>query len=59
MTVTTWLSPNDWRMGIADGRDVLIVAGGIGLAPLRPVVLTAMDQRARLLRGLTRPGRRP
>jgi anaerobic sulfite reductase subunit B len=37
----------DWRLSIADGRDVLIVAGGIGLAPLRPVVLTALDQRAR------------
>lgn len=37
----------DWGLGIADGRDVLIVAGGIGLAPLRPVVLAALDQRAR------------
>ena len=37
----------DWQLSIADGRDVLIVAGGIGLAPLRPVVLTALDQRAR------------
>jgi anaerobic sulfite reductase subunit B len=37
----------DWRLSIADGRDVLIVAGGIGLAPLRPVVLAALDQRAR------------
>jgi anaerobic sulfite reductase subunit B len=37
----------DWGMSIADGRDMLIVAGGIGLAPLRPVVLTALDQRAR------------
>jgi len=37
----------DWGLSIADGRDVLIVAGGIGLAPLRPVVLAALDQRAR------------
>ena len=37
----------DWGLSIADGRDVLIVAGGIGLAPLRPVVLTALGQRAR------------
>jgi anaerobic sulfite reductase subunit B len=37
----------DWQVNIADGRDMLIVAGGIGLAPLRPVVLTALDQRAR------------
>jgi NAD(P)H-flavin reductase len=37
----------DWQLSVADGRDALIVAGGIGLAPLRPVVLTALDQRAR------------
>ena len=37
----------DWGLSIADGRDVVIVAGGIGLAPLRPVVLAALDQRAR------------
>jgi len=37
----------DWGLGLADGRDVLIVAGGIGLAPLRPLVLAALDQRAR------------
>src|SRR5579864_2246826 len=37
----------DWRLSIADGRDALIVAGGIGLAPLRPLVLMALDQRAR------------
>jgi NAD(P)H-flavin reductase len=38
---------SDWQPGIADGRDVLIVAGGIGLAPLRSLVLTALDERAR------------
>jgi anaerobic sulfite reductase subunit B len=37
----------DWQVSGASGRDVLIVAGGIGLAPLRSVVLTALDQRAR------------
>jgi len=37
----------DWQLSEAGGRDVLIVAGGIGLAPLRPAVLTALDQRAR------------
>jgi anaerobic sulfite reductase subunit B len=36
-----------WQVHGADGRDMLIVAGGIGLAPLRPVVLTALAQRAR------------
>ena len=25
----------DWQLSIADGRDALIVAAGIGLAPLR------------------------
>jgi NAD(P)H-flavin reductase len=37
----------DWGMNGADGQDMLIVAGGIGLAPLRPVVLSALAQRAR------------
>ena len=37
----------DWGLSIADNRDVLIVAGGIVLAPLRTVVLAALDQRAR------------
>ncbi len=36
-----------WGLHGADGRDVLIVAGGIGLAPLRPVVLAALAERAR------------
>jgi anaerobic sulfite reductase subunit B len=35
--------------GLADpaGKDLLIVAGGIGLAPLRPVLLTALAARQR------------
>ena len=37
----------DWQLHGADGRDVLVVAGGIGLAPLRPVLLTALAERAR------------
>jgi NAD(P)H-flavin reductase len=36
-----------WELSGADGRDALIVAGGIGLAPLRPVLLAALAQRAR------------
>ena len=36
-----------WRLDVAEGRDLLIVAGGIGLAPLRPVLLAALEQRAR------------
>ncbi len=37
----------DWQLHGADGRDMLVVAGGIGLAPLRPVLLTALAERAR------------
>jgi NAD(P)H-flavin reductase len=37
----------DWQLHGADGMDMLIVAGGIGLAPLRPVLLTALAERAR------------
>jgi anaerobic sulfite reductase subunit B len=36
----------DWGVSGAAGRDMLIVAGGIGLAPLRPVVLAALAGRA-------------
>src|SRR5271165_6528576 len=37
----------DWGVSGAAGRDMLIVAGGIGLAPLRPVMLAALADRAR------------
>ena len=36
-----------WALDTAVGRDVVIVAGGVGLAPLRPVVLEALAQRDR------------
>jgi anaerobic sulfite reductase subunit B len=36
-----------WEAHQADGRDMLVVAGGIGLAPLRPVLLSALAERAR------------
>ncbi|MBB3604433.1 NAD(P)H-flavin reductase [Mycolicibacterium sp. BK556] len=35
----------DWGLGTAAGRDLVIVAGGVGLAPLRPVVLGALADR--------------
>ncbi|HTO26041.1 MAG TPA: FAD/NAD(P)-binding protein [Gaiellaceae bacterium] len=38
---------NAWPVDSASG-DVLVVAGGIGLAPLRPVVLRALERRAEL-----------
>jgi NAD(P)H-flavin reductase len=34
-----------WDLPSAAGRDLLIVAGGVGLAPLRPVVLGALAGR--------------
>ncbi len=34
-----------WGLDTAVGRDLVIVAGGVGLAPLRPVVLAALADR--------------
>jgi len=50
-----------WDVASAAGRDLVIVAGGIGLAPLRPVLLTALADRSRygrivLLVGARTPG---
>jgi NAD(P)H-flavin reductase len=36
-----------WGLAEAGGRDLVIVAGGVGLAPLRPVVLGALADRDR------------
>jgi len=36
-----------WDTTAAEGRDVLIVAGGVGLAPLRPVVYDVLNHRDR------------
>ena len=30
---------NPWPMQLAEGKDLMIVSGGIGLAPLRPIIL--------------------
>jgi anaerobic sulfite reductase subunit B len=51
----------DWPLSAAEGRDMLVIAGGIGLAPLRPVLLTVLAERARydrvvLLVGARSPG---
>lgn len=35
-----------WDLDSATGHDLVIVAGGVGLAPLRPVVLGALARRA-------------
>ncbi len=36
---------NGWPVEEAEGKNVLIVAGGIGLAPLRPVIYHLMNNR--------------
>lgn len=35
----------DWDLGSCTGRDLVIVAGGCGLAPLRPVILATLADR--------------
>lgn len=37
----------NWGLSEAAGRDLVIVAGGVGLAPLRPVVCGALAERSR------------
>ncbi len=39
---------SSWPLADAGGRHVVIVAGGIGLAPLRPALLAALAERERL-----------
>ena len=36
-----------WPIDAAQGRDVLVIAGGLGLAPLRPVIHHLLAERAR------------
>lgn len=38
---------SDWGLSSAAESDIIIVAGGIGLAPLRPVITQVIGQRAR------------
>lgn len=35
-----------WDVASAAGNDIVVVAGGVGLAPLRPVVLSLLAERA-------------
>lgn len=37
---------NPWPLDAAKGKDLVIVAGGLGLAPLRPVVLHVLHRRS-------------
>ncbi|QSE77851.1 FAD/NAD(P)-binding protein [Rhodococcus koreensis] len=39
-----------WDLRSESGRDLIIVAGGVGLAPLRPVILAALAARDRFRR---------
>lgn len=39
-----------WPLDEAEGRDLVIVAGGIGLAPVRPAIVQALQQRDRFRR---------
>lgn len=41
---------SSWPLDEAAGRDVVVVAGGIGLAPLRPLVLALLAGRERYAR---------
>jgi NAD(P)H-flavin reductase len=52
-----------WPLDLAEGRDVLVVAGGIGLAPLRSVIDTVKSQpdrfgRMHICYGAKTPGDR-
>ena len=52
---------NAWPIAECEGADVVVIAGGIGLAPLRPVVLGALEHRGSygelvLLYGARTPG---
>lgn len=38
---------SSWPVAAAEGDDVVIVAGGIGLAPLRPLIYSVLAQRER------------
>lgn len=49
-----------WGLASARGADVVVVAGGIGLAPLRPVIIDALARRDRYGRVVVLVGaRRP
>jgi len=47
-----------WPLGYSAGRDVVVVAGGIGLAPLRPAIHELLENRERYGRVLILIGAR-
>jgi NAD(P)H-flavin reductase len=48
----------DWPVDAAEGVDVVIVAGGVGLAPVRPIVYEVLARRDRFGRALVLYGGR-
>ncbi len=36
-----------WPVSVAEGKDLVFIAGGIGLAPLRPAIYQALNERHR------------
>ncbi|WP_039889325.1 FAD/NAD(P)-binding protein [Mycobacterium xenopi] len=48
----------DWNLESCVGRDLVIVAGGCGLAPVRPVIVQALAQRSRFGRVMLVAGAR-
>lgn len=52
---------SSWPLSGSEGRDLVVVAGGVGLAPLRPAILSILADRGRfgrvaLLVGARSPG---
>ncbi len=41
---------NSWPLDAVEGKDLVVVAGGIGLAPVRPAIVEALRQRERFRR---------
>jgi len=39
-----------WPIEVAAGRDIVVIAGGLGVAPLRPLVQAILTERARFRR---------
>lgn len=49
---------NGWPLDQAEGRDVLVVAGGLGLAPVRPLIEQVIVDRARFRHAVVLVGAR-
>ena len=53
-----------WPIELAEGRDVIVVSGGIGLSPVRPLIDALLDERdrygvVRIFHGARTPADRP